>query len=252
MHSVIRAFKGLYMFVMFAVFGAVIWLEAILAVPWLFVIEKVRGPNPLRMQSLNRLLFAVWLKFLFFGGLLHAKPFRGTIPTGPFVVVANHPGLFDVLVLIRDIPNLTVLVKGSLVRRLPLSRILRASNYVVVSEQGGFSGMDTPHEAIEVIKSGYCVMLFPEGTRSPKNGLLHFRAGAFKISQRANVPVLPIMIKNTPPFLPHEDRWYFPLYRLSRLEIEVWDPIAPPAPGQERQAARELEQRYRRALNCGG
>lgn len=248
MNSVIRAFKGLYMFAMFAVFGAMIWLEAILVVPLLFLIEKIRGPNPLCMQSLNRFLFSVWLKFLFLGGLLYAKPFRGTIPKGPFVVVANHPGLFDILVLIREIPKLTVLVKGSLVRRLPLSRILRASNYVVVSEQGGFSGMDTPHEAIDVINSGYSVMLFPEGTRSPKNGLLQFKAGAFKISQRANVPLLPIMIKNTPPFLSHEDRWYFPPYPLSRLEIEAWDPIAPPASGRERQAARELEKRYRQAL----
>jgi 1-acyl-sn-glycerol-3-phosphate acyltransferase len=248
MNRAIRALKGAYMFAMFTIFGAAIWLIAILVIPPLTAIEKVRGPNPLRMQRLNRILFSIWLRLLSLGGLLYAKPFRGTLPPGPFVVVANHPGLFDVLVLIREIPKLSVLVKGSLLRRLPLARILRAANYVVVSDEGGFCGIDTLNEAIDVIKSGYNVMLFPEGTRSPKNGLRSFKAGAFKMSQRANVPVLPIMIKNTPPFLPHEDRWYFPLFGLCRLELEVWEPIAPPAPGQEKHAARELEERYHRAL----
>jgi 1-acyl-sn-glycerol-3-phosphate acyltransferase len=248
MKNAIRALKGAYMFAMFAIFGAAIWVIAIFVIPPLTVIEKIRGHNPIRMQSLFRLLFSIWLMLLCLGGLLHAKRYRGKIPQGPFVIVANHPGLFDVLVLIREIPKLSVLVKGSLVRRLPLARIFRSARYVVVSDQGGFGGIDTLNEAVDVLKSGYNLMLFPEGTRSPKHGLLGFKAGAFKISQRANVPLLPILIKNEPPFLPHEDRWNFPPFALSRLEIEIWDPIAPPPSGEEKKGTEELELRYRQAL----
>jgi 1-acyl-sn-glycerol-3-phosphate acyltransferase len=248
MTSVVRALKGVYMFAMFGVFGAAIWLSAIFLIPLLAVIAKIRGANPLRMQSINRFLFSIWLKLLCLGGLLSTKPLRAEIPGGSFVIVANHPGLFDILVLICDIPRLSVLVKGSLLRNLPLAGILRASGYIVVSDVGGFSGIETLQQGIDTLHAGYSLMLFPEGTRSPKGGLLRFKAGAFKMSQRANVPLLPILIKNAPPFLPHEDRWYYPPYRLSMLELEVWDPIPPPPDGEERKAALELENRYRRAL----
>jgi 1-acyl-sn-glycerol-3-phosphate acyltransferase len=248
MRRFFRIAKGIYMGLMYAIFGTAIWIELIVVVPVLWFIEKFLGPSPLRMQQLNRFLFSIWIGLLFLGGLLHAKRFRGQIPDGEFVVVANHPGLFDVLVLIREIPKLSVFVKGALIKELPLARILTSAGFIVVPDMGGFGGLETLQRGTEVLRQGYRLMLFPEGTRSPKGELLPFKAGAHKMAQRANVPILPVLIKNVPPFLPHEDRWYFPLFELSRLELELWDPIPPPAPGEERTAALELENRYRRAL----
>jgi 1-acyl-sn-glycerol-3-phosphate acyltransferase len=245
---VVRAVKGFYMGLMYAIFGSAIWVALFTVFPVLWLVEKLSSPNPIRMQRSNRFLFAIWLRLLSFGGLLHAKPFRGQIPDGDYIVVANHPGLFDVLVLIREIPRLSVLVKGALIKELPLARLLTSAGYVVVPELGGFGGIETLQRGTEVLKRGFRLMLFPEGTRSPKGDLLPFKPGAHKMAQRANVPILPVLIRNRPPFLPKEDKWYFPLFERSSLELEFWDPIAPPAPGQERAAALELENRYRQAL----
>lgn len=248
MRRLVRITKGIYMGLMYAIFGAAIWIEFIVVVPVLWLVEKLLGPNPLRMQQLNRFLFSIWLGLLSLGGLLHARRFRGQVPQGGFVVVANHPGLFDVLVLIREIPKLSVLVKGALIKELPLARILTSAGYVVVPEIGGFGGIETLKRGTEILRDGYRLMLFPEGTRSPKGELLPFKAGALKMAQRADVFILPVLIRNAPPFLPHEDKWYFPQFERSRLELEFWDPIPPPAPGKERAAALELENRYRQAL----
>ena len=233
---------------MYAIFGSAIWVVLLTVLPILLLLDRLLGPNPIRMQRLNQFLFSIWLRLLSLGGLLHAKPYCGRIPDGEFIVVANHPGLFDVLVLIREIPKLSVLVKGALIRKLPLARLLTSAGYVVVPEFGGFGGIETLQEGTDVLKRGFRLMLFPEGTRSPKDDLLSFKPGAYKIAQRANVPILPVLIRNRPPFLPKEDKWYFPLFERSYLQLEFWDPITPPAPGQERAAALELENRYRQAL----
>jgi hypothetical protein len=55
-------------------------------------------------------------------------------------------------------------------------------------------------------------------------------------------------VRNDPPFIPKEDKWYFPPSRVSTLEIEFWELMAPPRAGQERKFAKDLEARYREAL----
>jgi 1-acyl-sn-glycerol-3-phosphate acyltransferase len=164
------------------------------------------------------------------------------------VVVANHPGLFDVLFLIRDVPGLTVLVKTSLARKLPLGPVLRDLDYVLVPDHERVGPLDTAEEALEKIRKGRKVLLFPEGTRSPKGSLRPFRPGAFKIARMTGVPVQPVLIRNVPPFMPKEDSWYLPPRVTSLLELTFWEPLPPPERGEERAFARRLEQRYREAL----
>jgi len=54
--------------------------------------------------------------------LLKARELKGKPFDGSCVVVSNHPGLFDVLFLIRDVPRMSVMVKQSLARKLPSAR----------------------------------------------------------------------------------------------------------------------------------
>ena len=52
-------------------------------------------------------------------------------------------------------------------------------------------------KAIEAIKQGNSLMLFPEGTRSRDGNLQPFKTGAFRLAQKTQVPILPIAIKGT-------------------------------------------------------
>jgi hypothetical protein len=69
------------------------------------------------------------------------------------------------------------------------------------------------------------------------------------LAGRSNVPVQPVFIRNQPPFLPKEDRWYFPPFHASTIQLEYWEPLAPPGTGKEREFAKELEARYRESLS---
>jgi 1-acyl-sn-glycerol-3-phosphate acyltransferase len=236
------------MAILFGVFLLGIFLELLIVLPILLVLDRFLGSKPYRMQETIRFLVSLWLFLLSVFGLLRARGVKGRPIDKPCVVVSNHPGLFDVLFLIRDIPRMSVMVKKSLATKLPLGPVFLSAGYVVspdFDQRGPFQCLE---EAVEKIRSGYRFMIFPEATRSPKGNLGPFQAGPFLLARLANVSVQPLFIRNDPPFLPKEDKWYYPPSGISNLTIEFWDPMAPPGVGQERQFARDLELRYRQAL----
>jgi 1-acyl-sn-glycerol-3-phosphate acyltransferase len=244
----LRSMKGLLMGALFGVFLLGIFFELLIALPMLWVVSRILGPQPYRTQWTIRTLVSLWLFLLRGCRLLKARELKGKAFDGPCVVVSNHPGLFDVLFLIRDVPRMSVMVKQSLAKKLPLGPVFRSAGYVLspdFEQRGPFQCVD---EAIEKIHMGYKFMIFPEATRSPKGDLGRFNAGSFMLARLSNVPLQPLFVRNDPPFLPKEDKWYFPSSRVSTLEIEFWEPMAPPRAGQEREFARNLEARYRKAL----
>lgn len=245
---IIRVLKGFFMAILFGAFLLGIFLQLLVVLPILLVLDRFLGAKPVRMQETIRFLVRLWLFLLNVFGLLRARGIKGRPIDQPCVVVSNHPGLFDVLFLIRDIPRMSVMVKKSLATKLPLGPVIRSAGYVLspdFDQRGPFQCLE---EALEKIRAGYKFMIFPEATRSPKGELRPFRAGPFMMARLANVPIQPIFIKGDPPFLPKEDQWYYPPSGISNLTIEFWEPIAPPGVGQERQLARDLELRYRQAL----
>jgi 1-acyl-sn-glycerol-3-phosphate acyltransferase len=244
---VIRALKGLAMMFMFGVFAAGILVELI-SLPFIRIMDRRSGPNWSRMQWLHRVLMGFWLYLMRIFRLLDARRPQGRPHPGPCVVVCNHPGLFDVISVIRYTPKLSVLANYRLTRRLPLGPIFRSCGYVLSPDLDRISPLESLESAMETIEAGYKFLLFPEGTRSPVGGLHSFKAGAFKIANRLNVPVQPVLIKNVPPFMPKNGKWYYPPLECSRLELEFWEPLDPPPAGKEREFARELQGRFAAAL----
>jgi 1-acyl-sn-glycerol-3-phosphate acyltransferase len=119
---------------------------------------------------------------------------------GPVVLVANHPGLFDVTALMAAIPHTTTAVKPALFRRWWCRPLL--------SDAGFFEGAGESHDIGHVVEAGcarlrdgFNVLIFPEGTRSPSGGMHRFGRSAFEIACRAGVPVVPLCIAYAPVWL---------------------------------------------------
>jgi len=224
-------------------------LELIVVLPGIWMLERVTAYKPSRMQNTHRFFFIIWLGLMRAGGLLKGKLTKGHCYDGPCIIIANHPGLFDVLFLIRDIPKLTVLVKRSLTTWLPLGPIFRSSGYILSPEISTGNPMSSLFDAMEKVDMGYKFLLFPEGTRSPIGGLRRFKAGAFKIAQKQGVPIQPVLIRNDPPFLAKGEPWYLPGKELSEIEIEFMDPIHIPKDKNIRDVVKVVEDLYHNALS---
>jgi 1-acyl-sn-glycerol-3-phosphate acyltransferase len=246
--GLIRAAKGVAMFFMFCLFMFGIFLELLIVTPVLVVARAFGAQTESAHQAATRLLFGVWLSLMSVFGLLRTKPPIGRPVDGPCVVIANHPGLFDVVVLIRDIPRLSVMVKNSLRKKLPIGPMLDGMGYVCSPDLASGTPLDALFAATGVLARGNKFQLFPEGTRSPNGELRRFGRGAFLLARQANVSIQPILLRNEPPFLPREEPWYFPPRACSYLQIEYWAPVPPPERGQETELTKRFEQRYREAL----
>jgi 1-acyl-sn-glycerol-3-phosphate acyltransferase len=154
--------------------------------------------------------FALLFDYMRACGLLRFDPRRADARTpGPsFVIVANHPTLVDVAALSAVFGRMTCVAKTPVFRAPFVGGIVRSCAYLDGGSGDAFAGARVVTQALDRLASDMPVAVFPEGTRSPPAGLHPFKRGAFEIACRANVPVLPILIRCEPAALGKGRAWY--------------------------------------------
>ena len=76
-------------------------------------------------------------------------------------------------------------------------------------------------KAVEDIKSGVSLFIFPEGTRSKDGNIAEFKEGSLKIATKAGCPIVPVAFSNTSAIF--ED--HFPFIKAAKVTIEFGKPI---------------------------
>ena len=122
-------------------------------------------------------------------------------PAGAFVMVSNHPTLVDVTAILSQYDAVCCVVKTSLIRNFFVGRLLRFCGHIDGGNGEAMSGANALQEALARLDDGDGVLIFPEGTRSPRRGMSRFRRGAFELAMRANAPVWPMYVSCDPPAL---------------------------------------------------
>jgi 1-acyl-sn-glycerol-3-phosphate acyltransferase len=146
-------------------------------------------------------------------GLLHmdADVLRPLADERGLVVVANHPSLLDALMLVAQLPRSACVMKASLMRNPLLGPGARLARYI-----RNDSPRQMVHLAIDDLRAGGQLVMFPEGTRTTRVPLNAFQGGFALIARRAGVPVQTVFIDTTSPYL--GKGW--PLWRLPPVPIE--------------------------------
>jgi len=145
-------------------------------------------------------------KFLRFVGLMLGRTYppwnfrlQGTWPEGggPYVVVANHQSLLDIVLLCRMPHEMKWVIKEELFKIPWIGQMLRLTGDIAVKRGDSESGGEAVSRAKAYLQRGMSVMIFPEGTRSKDARLLAFKKGAFRLAIDAGVPVLPVVVSGT-------------------------------------------------------
>jgi 1-acyl-sn-glycerol-3-phosphate acyltransferase len=139
------------------------------------------------------------------------------------IVVANHPSLLDVIMLLSLIPNADCIVAGYL-RRSILSGIVRQL-YILSSD----NYEDILDACTESLKKGNCLIIFPEGTRTPREGRILVKKGAARIAMASGCALVPLCIGGTDKYgLGKKDPWigFNPTERYV-YKITICDEIRP-------------------------
>jgi 1-acyl-sn-glycerol-3-phosphate acyltransferase len=142
--------------------------------------------------------------------------------SGPRLFVANHPTLIDVVLLLARLPQADCIVKTA-ARRNPFMRS--------VVTRAGYLANDEGDALVDAcagrIARGRSVVLFPEGTRSPRGGLRRFQRGAAHIALKSGCPIVPIVVTCRPPTLVKGQPWHDVADRRSEYVLRVGEPIDP-------------------------
>ena len=136
------------------------------------------------------------------------------------LIVANHPTLIDVVLLLARLPQCDCVVKREAWRNPALAGIVRAAGYV--PNDDGATMVDA---CVERLRAGRSLLLFPEGSRSPATGFRRFERGAAHVAIRSGRPVLPVFIDCQPPSLKKGQPWYALPNALMRFRLCAGEPI---------------------------
>ncbi|MGN1353582.1 MAG: FAD-dependent oxidoreductase [Alloprevotella sp.] len=164
----------------------------LLLLPFSLLCRLPLGPAPSRRRAFHT-LFSRATRFLLFvipGTPLRVSGLTSETFSRARVVVANHTSLLDALCLIALTPRLIFLTKDWVWRNPFLGLLVRGADFLPVS-----AGLDANMSRLSrLVAEGYSVLVFPEGTRSADGRPHRFHQGAFHLSARLGLEVLPVSL----------------------------------------------------------
>ena len=146
------------------------------------------------------------------------------VPNEPILYVGNHRSYFDILLTYSRCKRRTGYIAKKEMLSYPLLRTWMKRLYCLFLDRDNpKEGLKTILKAIEYVKSGISICIFPEGTRNTGEELsvLPFHSGSFKIAEKSGCPIVPISMNNTISIFEKQ----FPRIKKTHVIIEYGKPI---------------------------
>lgn len=229
----------------FTAFGYIFFgLGALLSQPFLPLLLCRYKSGIERHRAARRLIAWMWrgfLRYLRVTGVIDYR-YRRTEELGRAgqLILANHPSLLDVLLLLSVVPQSNCIVKRSLWDNFFVGGLVRAAGFIPNNENEA-----TFEAATRALADGETLLIFPEGTRTGRDGIISFNRAAVSIGLRAATEIRPVVIHMDPVGIRKHDPWYRIPEKTYDYTIAVADAIDPAALLAEKPlpvAARRLNQ----------
>ncbi|WP_218355000.1 lysophospholipid acyltransferase family protein [Alteromonas lipotrueiana] len=167
------------------------------------------------------------------------------------IVIANHPSLIDVVLLLAVNKQMCCFVKSAVWDNFFTGAVARQAGFI-------------PNHAEQLLpmaaarlKAGENILIFPEGTRTKEDNVLRFKRGAANMAVAVNASIMPVVIECYPRALKKGDKWYnipqgtpeFTLRSGNLLALEECIDRTLPRPKQYRHLTQYLENYYKKQLS---
>lgn len=192
-----RAAKGRYPFtakgLFVSVFAFLYFLFGCILLVGLFPLLKIMPVARMTKRKFYGriiMLFTRSLVYIMMNVKKDIRSFRAQVEARPSIVVANHAGFIDILVMLMVHPRMLMMTN----RWVWNSPFFGA----VVRFMGFLRSEDTTDEnvknAAQALKDGFSITVFPEGTRSVTGKLNRFHKGSFWLAEELQAPMVPVVL----------------------------------------------------------
>jgi 1-acyl-sn-glycerol-3-phosphate acyltransferase len=163
----------------------------------------------------------------------------------PAVIAANHVSHLDTTVVIGALPRhwrhrLAVGAAADYFFKGKVRGTLAALAIGAFPVERKRASAVSARLAVDLVKEGWNLILFPEGGRSPDGWLQELKPGAAFVAARTGRPLVPLWITGTEHLLPKGAK----RLRRGRIDVLIGDPLHP----REDEGPRELHARFEEAM----
>jgi len=187
---------------------------------WLYV--KIGKMTENKRRNLHRLIYHafrfVMLKHGIPGTSFTYKVGEKVNFSKPSVIICNHQSHLDLACQLIFTPNIIFLTNQWVWNNPLYGLLIRNAEYYSVAE-----GIDKLLPKLKsLVERGYCIAVYPEGTRSKDCRIGRFHKGAFHIAEHLNLDIIPMYLYGPGKILPKKT------YHLEKgpMYIEIGDPIS--------------------------
>ncbi|HCY61272.1 MAG TPA: 1-acyl-sn-glycerol-3-phosphate acyltransferase [Oxalobacteraceae bacterium] len=206
----------------FAIFGIGGLLLRVAIFPLINLLFREQHQRTRVARNIIRLAFRAFIEFMRVMGVLRYE-LKGLerLDRNGLLIVANHPTLLDTVFLMAFVKQADCIVKSGLWNNPFTHGPVRAAGYI--NNENGPGLVD---DCIATLVSGNNLIIFPEGTRSPRNSLHTFKRGVSNIAVRGLRNLTPVVIRCTPSTLGKGDKWWQVPARRMQFSIDIREDIA--------------------------
>ena len=202
-------------------------LYIILSIP-VFPIEWIIGKFNREARDLSSLRIVQWgfKVILKMTGVKVTVIGEENVPDEPVLFIGNHRSFFDILLTYSRCRRLTGYVAKKEMENIPLLSTWMRYLYCLFLDRDNIKeGLKTILQAIDYVKKGISICIFPEGTRNKGEELsmLPFHDGSFKIAEKTGCAIVPISMNNTAEIFEN----HFPRIKKTHVVLEYGKPIYP-------------------------
>lgn len=140
----------------------------------------------------------------------------------PAVFIFNHQSSADVFIVSKLIRKDATGIAKKELKTMPLiGQLMMAAGVIFIDRKNREKAIEAMKPAVEALKNGTSIIIFPEGTRSRDYTLGPFKKGAFHLAMQAGAPIVPVVIRNARDAMPRGTN----VFRPSAIDVVVLPPI---------------------------
>lgn len=162
-------------------------------------ILTIKGDTEKRKAYIHKVTYS-WARFILrvAGANVNIIGLENLPKNQTVLFVSNHQSNFDIPLLLGTINIPKGFIAKKELENWPLiSTWMKYINCIFMDRDNLRKSAASIIEGINILKSGYSMVIFPEGTRSKGKPVSDFKGGSFKLATKSKCPIVPLTINGT-------------------------------------------------------